>query len=150
MTHGSLAPLLPDGWDLRVVDENTEPLRDEALRWADVVLLTGMIIHAPAMHEILARARRLGKRTVVGGPAVNTDPGLFPEADHLFRGEAEGRTDDLVDYRRRAPNAARNHPSEEHFLPFFTTLGAAGAAKGRRVHASTTYGALAMDAYRWD
>src|SRR6266851_4646599 len=92
----SLAPLLPPGWELRVVDENTEPLRDEALRWADVVLLTGMIIHAPAMREILARARRLRKRTVVGGPAVNTDPALFPEADHLFRGEAEGRTDDLV------------------------------------------------------
>jgi radical SAM superfamily enzyme YgiQ (UPF0313 family) len=92
----SLAPLLPQGWDLRVVDENTEPLRDEALRWADAVLLTGMIIHAPAMHEILARAKRLGKRTVVGGPAVNTDPGLFPEADHLFRGEAEGRTERLV------------------------------------------------------
>src|SRR5438067_4675791 len=92
----SLAPLLPASWDLRVVDENTEALRDEALRWADVVLLTGMIIHAPARHESLARARRLGRRTVVGGPAVNTDPGLFPEADHLFRGEAEGRTDDLV------------------------------------------------------
>src|SRR5207253_9103847 len=89
-------PLLPPEWELRVVDENTEPLREEALRWADAVLLTGMIIHAPAMHEILARARRLGKRTVVGGPAVNTDPGLFPEADHLFRGEAEGRTDELV------------------------------------------------------
>src|SRR6267143_97430 len=92
----SLAPLLPAGWELRVVDENTEPLRDEALRWADVVLLTGMIIHAPAMREVLARARRLRKRTVVGGPAVNTDPGLFPEADHLFRGEAEGRTEGLV------------------------------------------------------
>jgi len=92
----SLAPLLPAGWELRVLDENTEPLPDEALRWADVVFLTGMIIHAPAMREVLARARRLGKRTVVGGPAVNTDPALFPEADHLFRGEAEGRTDGLV------------------------------------------------------
>ena len=49
----SLAPLLPPEWELRVVDENTEPLREEALRWADAVLLTGMIIHAPAMREIL-------------------------------------------------------------------------------------------------
>ena len=92
----SLAPLLPREWDIRVLDENTEPLTDDALRWADVVFLTGMIIHAAGMREVLARARRLGKRTVVGGPAVNTDPGLFPEADHLFRGEAEGRTDRLV------------------------------------------------------
>lgn len=64
---------------------------------------------------------------------------------------AEGRIEDLLDYRRRAPNAARNHPSEEHFLPIFTALGAAGdKPKGRRVHASTTYGALAMDMYEWD
>src|SRR5205814_1820248 len=92
----SLAPLLPSSWEIRVVDENVDPLTDDALRWADVVLVTGMIIHAPATRVILARARRLGKRTVVGGPAVNTDPGMFPEADHLFRGEAEGRTDRLV------------------------------------------------------
>ena len=87
----SLAPLLPAAWEIRVVDENVETASDDAMRWADVIFVTGMIIHAPATREILARAKRLGKRTVVGGPAVNTDPGLFPEADHLFRGEAEGR-----------------------------------------------------------
>jgi radical SAM superfamily enzyme YgiQ (UPF0313 family) len=92
----SLAPLLPASWEIRVVDENVERATDDAMRWADVVFVTGMIIHAPATHEILARAKRLGKRTVVGGPAVNTDPGMFPEADHLFRGEAEGRTDRMV------------------------------------------------------
>src|SRR5207245_9652747 len=75
----SLAPLLPDGWELRVVDENTEPLRDEALRWADVLRLTGMIIHPPAMHEILARPRSLAKRTVLGRPPVDTRAGLSPE-----------------------------------------------------------------------
>ena len=92
----SLAPLLPRSWEIRVLDENVESVTDDALRWADVVLVTGMIIHAEATRAILARARRLRKRTVVGGPAVNTDPTLFPEADHLFRGEAEGRTDRLV------------------------------------------------------
>ena len=70
--------------------------------------------------------------------------------DWLARTVEDGRTDDLVAYRERAPSALRNHPSEEHFLPLFAALGAAGAAKGRRVHASTTYGALAMDAYQWD
>src|SRR5918911_2307181 len=92
----SLAPLLPRSWEVRVLDENVEPVTDDALRWADVVLVTGMIIHQEATRAILARTRRLRKRSVVGGPAVNTDPTLFPEADHLFRGEAEGRTDRLV------------------------------------------------------
>lgn len=59
----------------------------------------------------------------------------------------EGRTDDLLHYRSRAPEAVRNHPTEEHFLPIFAALGAGGGGKGRRLHTSTTFSVLAMDAY---
>lgn len=59
----------------------------------------------------------------------------------------DGRTDDLLHYRERAPDALRNHPTEEHFLPLFAALGAGGGGKGRRLHASTTFSVLAMDAY---
>lgn len=61
---------------------------------------------------------------------------------------AAGRVDDLIAYRRLAPHAARSHPTDEHLLPLFVALGAAtpGVA-GTRVHASHTYGSLAMDAY---
>jgi 4,5-DOPA dioxygenase extradiol len=83
----------------------------------------------------------------IDAPSV---PWVSQFTDWLEAAVEDGRTDDLVDYRKRGPSALRNHPSEEHFLPFFTALGAAGTARGRRVHASTTYGALAMDAYQWD
>jgi 4,5-DOPA dioxygenase extradiol len=64
---------------------------------------------------------------------------------------AEGRDRDLLDYRRRAPHAAENHPTEEHFLPLFVAMGARTPdVNGQRVHASDTYGVLAMDAYRFD
>lgn len=60
----------------------------------------------------------------------------------------EGRTCDLLAYRRLAPNAERNHPTEEHLLPLFVALGAAGTnPTAERLHASTTYGVLRMDAY---
>lgn len=60
----------------------------------------------------------------------------------------EGRTCDLLTYRNRAPDAVRNHPTEEHLLPLFVALGAAGeAAQALRLHHSTTFGALRMDAY---
>jgi len=54
----------------------------------------------------------------------------------------------LVDYRSRAPQAAHNHPTEEHLLPLLVAAGAGGC--GRRVHTSTTYGSLMMDAYAFD
>jgi 4,5-DOPA dioxygenase extradiol len=54
----------------------------------------------------------------------------------------------LRNYRARAPFATRNHPSEEHLLPLFVAMGAAGdAAKAERVHSSYEYGVLAMDVY---
>ena len=54
----------------------------------------------------------------------------------------------LLDYRRQAPSAERNHPTEEHLLPLFVAMGAAGAAaKAERLHASYEYGVLAMDVY---
>jgi 4,5-DOPA dioxygenase extradiol len=69
-------------------------------------------------------------------------------ADWFDRALVEGRTCDLLAYRRLAPNAQRNHPTEEHLLPLFVALGAAGPkAKAERLHASTTYGVLRMDAY---
>jgi 4,5-DOPA dioxygenase extradiol len=59
-----------------------------------------------------------------------------------------GDVDELLDYRMRAPHAARNHPTEEHFLPFFVALGSRSSS-AKRVHSSTTFGALAMDAYEF-
>lgn len=92
----TLAALLPLEWKLRILDLNVEPLRDEDLRWADVLLLTGMLVHSASMMDVLARAKRLGVRTVVGGPAASAAPERFADADHVFSGEAEGRLRDLV------------------------------------------------------
>lgn len=61
----------------------------------------------------------------------------------LMAGDLEA----LLDYRRKGPQAARNHPSEEHFLPLFCALGAAGGEPVQRLHHSFSHGILAMDAY---
>lgn len=54
----------------------------------------------------------------------------------------------LLDYRAQAPSAARNHPTEEHLLPLFVAMGAAGdGATAERIHSSHEYGVLAMDVY---
>lgn len=61
---------------------------------------------------------------------------------------AERRYDDLFHYAERAPYAAQNHPTAEHYLPLFATLGAAHDAEpGTRIHSSYDRGLLALDAY---
>lgn len=69
-------------------------------------------------------------------------------ADWFDAALSEGRTCDLLGYRHLAPHAVRNHPTEEHLLPLFVALGAAGPdAPAERLHTSNTYGVLRMDAY---
>ncbi|MDU7589819.1 MAG: class III extradiol ring-cleavage dioxygenase [Acidovorax sp.] len=54
----------------------------------------------------------------------------------------------LLDYRRRAPHAQRAHPTEDHFLPLFFALGAAGEGWGAEyLSREVMYGMLAMDAF---
>jgi 4,5-DOPA dioxygenase extradiol len=57
----------------------------------------------------------------------------------------------LIEYRSRAPNAVRAHPTDEHFLPLFIALGAAGErSRPVRVYDAIEDGALAMDAYAFE
>jgi radical SAM superfamily enzyme YgiQ (UPF0313 family) len=92
----TLAALLPQSWEMRVKDMNVEPVSDDELLAADVVLVTGMLVHIPNMRALLARTKRLGVRTILGGPAVTTSPDAFPDAEHIFLGEAEGRLEPLL------------------------------------------------------
>jgi 4,5-DOPA dioxygenase extradiol len=54
----------------------------------------------------------------------------------------------LLAYRQRAPEAVRNHPTEEHFFPLFVALGAGGSHVTRLHHSFDR--TLCMDAYRFD
>lgn len=62
----------------------------------------------------------------------------------------QGRSEDLLEYRERAPHARRAHPTTEHILPLFVALGAAGAPPGRVLHREIAYGALSLAAFAWD
>ncbi|PAU52417.1 class III extradiol ring-cleavage dioxygenase [Pseudomonas sp. PICF141] len=53
----------------------------------------------------------------------------------------------LHDYRQQAPNAVRNHPSDEHLLPLYFARAAGG--KFSVTHQGFTMGALGMDIYRF-
>lgn len=61
---------------------------------------------------------------------------------------AAGAVDDILHSVERAPHGADNHPTPDHILPLFVAIGAGGTPfAAERLHASTTYGLLAMDVY---
>lgn len=76
-------------------------------------------------------------------------PGWVQQFDQwLAETISQGDWQALLDYRQLAPFASENHPTEEHLLPLFVALGAAGEVEqGIQLHQSYVYGAFSMAAY---
>ena len=69
-------------------------------------------------------------------------------ADWAADAVARRDIDALVDYRARAPFAARAHPTEEHYLPLLVAIGASDADDtGTLVRGGMTDGVLSMDSF---
>ena len=102
-----------------------------------------------------ARRRRLRRRAARDSEdrQQSNDESAPPEWVEAFNEWTAGaiaarRFDDLLRYAERAPYAAQNHPTPEHYLPLFATLGAAyDDEQGIRIHASYDRGLLSLDAY---
>lgn len=92
----TVAAMLPDDWELKLVDLNVERLGDADLRRADYVLLSAMIVQRDSVREIAQRCRALGKPLVGGGPLFTTGHEAFPEIPHFVLGEAEEIMPQLV------------------------------------------------------
>ena len=92
----TIAPLFPAGWKRRLVDLNVESLRDRDLKWADVALVSGMLVQQKSMEELVRRCRRHGVPVVVGGP-ITSGVDFSHIADAVVRGEAEDLIEQLAD-----------------------------------------------------
>jgi radical SAM superfamily enzyme YgiQ (UPF0313 family) len=92
----TIASQLPGHWKKRLIDTNVKRLSDSDLKWADVVMLSGMLVHRREILDILKRCRARGLKTVVGGPITSSVEELPLSADHVVVGEAEDLMPDLV------------------------------------------------------
>lgn len=106
-----------------------------ALREEDVLLIgSGSITHN--LRELDWHA----------GPE-RVEPWALAFRDWMIARLTANDTPALHDYRRQAPFALRNHPSDEHLLPLYFARGAGG--QFAIVHQGFTLGALGMDIYRF-
>lgn len=83
------------------------------------------------------------------GERDDVEPYVRAFADWVHARVAQGDLDALLDYRRQAPAAERAHPTDEHLMPLFVAIGAAGEgwAQHRHLDGGVVYGMLSMDAY---
>jgi len=148
LDHGAWNPLLlmyPQA-DIPVIELSVQPGRDARwhyrigqalapLRKENILIIgTGNLTH--------------NLREAFRGHHLETPAWVTAFAAWVAERAAAGDTEGLLDWQNLAPHARENHPTPEHFLPFFTALGAAGTPlKARHLHEDTALGVLAMDAY---
>jgi len=85
----TVAALLPQHWEFKLIDMNVEPLLDEYFEWADIVCTGGMLSQQPRILAIIEKAHQYGKKVVVGGPEPTSQPQHYHNADYLVLGEGE-------------------------------------------------------------
>jgi radical SAM superfamily enzyme YgiQ (UPF0313 family) len=85
----TVAAMLPDDWEKRLVDMNVRSLSAEDLAWADYVFISAMTIQRKSAQLVIDRCRQRGVKIVAGGPLFTACHDDFSEVDHLVLGEAE-------------------------------------------------------------
>lgn len=85
----TVAAMLPDEWEKRLVDENVTALTDDDLRWADYVFISAMIVQRESAQTLIARCNDAGVTVVAGGPLFTMEHEKFPGVDIFVLHEAE-------------------------------------------------------------
>lgn len=85
----TVASMLPQEWEKRLIDMNVSALSDGDLEWADFVFISAMVVQKQSVKEIIRRSKRMGVKIVAGGPLFTTQYKEFPEVDHFVLNEAE-------------------------------------------------------------
>lgn len=85
----TVAAMLPETWNKRLVDLNVSKLGNRDIQWADYVFLTAMFVQRKSADIVIDRCIKLGTRIVAGGPLFTSLPEDYLHIDHLVLKEAE-------------------------------------------------------------
>src|SRR5512143_1192841 len=85
----TVAAMLPESWEKRLVDCNVRKLSERDLRWADMVFVSAMVVQREAAHAVIARCKAAGIKVVAGGPLFLDEHDQFHDVDHFVLNEAE-------------------------------------------------------------
>lgn len=85
----TVSNILPGEYEKKLVDLNTTELKDEDILWADYVFVSAMIVQKESALEVISRCKKLGIKTVAGGPLFTSLHHEFPDVDYFTLNEGE-------------------------------------------------------------
>jgi radical SAM superfamily enzyme YgiQ (UPF0313 family) len=93
----TIASMLPDTWEKKLVDMNTSLLMDRDIKWADYVFISAMSVQRESAKTVISRCRQLGTKIVAGGPLFTMESDDFTGIDHFVLNEAEITLPQFID-----------------------------------------------------
>ena len=85
----TIASMIPNAHEKRLIDLNVEKMTDKDIQWADYVFISAMLIQKASVREIIDRCKKLGVKTVAGGPLFTSEHDAYDDVDHLVLNEGE-------------------------------------------------------------
>lgn len=85
----TVAAMLPQDWNKRLVDMNVRDLKQKDLDWADTVFVSAMNVQRKSARKVIERCNDAGVKVVAGGPLFTGEHEQFPGVDHFVLNEAE-------------------------------------------------------------
>jgi len=87
----TVAAILPQEWEFKLVDRNIRPATEAEWEWADIIILSAMIVQKNDLLSQIKEAKQRGKLVAVGGPYATSVPNepLNAGADFLILDEGE-------------------------------------------------------------
>lgn len=64
----TVAAILPQTWEFKLVDRNVRDVTEAEWEWADIVILSAMIVQKADVAAQIEAAHRHGKKVAIGGP----------------------------------------------------------------------------------